>query len=79
MEEIDSRECPFARQFELILSQSKVSAMVFAGNALPVFARTLRVSENTVRSHLKQILQKTNTHREIELVHLRACICVNKL
>ncbi len=75
----DPCACPFARQFELTPAQSKVSALVFAGNTLPVIARTLRVSENTVRSHLKQIFQKTNTYGQMELVHRHARICINKL
>ncbi|NYP99378.1 hypothetical protein G4A36_26890, partial [Escherichia coli] len=29
------------------------------------------ISEHTVRSHLKQIFRKTNTHRQAELMSLR--------
>ena len=43
--------------------------------ALAAIAGTLNVSENTVRSHLKQIFQKTDTHGQMELVHLHARIC----
>jgi DNA-binding CsgD family transcriptional regulator len=35
----------------------------------------LNLSENTVRSHLKQIFQKTDTHGQMELVHLHARVC----
>ncbi|CPK79372.1 LuxR family transcriptional regulator [Bordetella pertussis] len=34
-------------------------------------ARSLHISEHTVRSHLKQIFRKTNTHRQAELMSLR--------
>lgn len=74
----DPLHCPFARRFELTPAQSKVSALVFMGQSLSVVARSLNVSENTVRSHLKQIFQKTNTHGQMELVHLHARICSNR-
>lgn len=74
----DPLHCPFARRFELTPAQSRVSALVFMGQSLPVVARSLKVSENTVRSHLKQIFQKTNTHGQMELVHLHARMCSNR-
>jgi DNA-binding CsgD family transcriptional regulator len=76
--EHDPRSCPFARQFELTPAQARVSALVFTGHALPGVARALQVSENTVRTHLKQIYQKTNTHGQMELVHLHARVCADR-
>lgn len=73
----DPATCVFARQFELTVAQAKVSALVFAGHSLPSMARSLNLSENTVRSHLKQIFQKTETHGQMELVHLHARVCHN--
>ena len=67
--------CVFARQYELTAAQSKVSALVFAGQSLSTIAQSLNLSENTVRSHLKQIFQKTETHGQMELVHLHARVC----
>ena len=67
--------CIFARRYELTAAQAKVSALVFAGQSLASIARSLNVSENTVRSHLKQIFQKTDTHGQMDLVHLHARIC----
>jgi DNA-binding CsgD family transcriptional regulator/PAS domain-containing protein len=67
--------CGFARQYELTVAQAKVSALVLAGQPLSRIARSLNVSENTVRSHLKQIFQKTETHGQMELVHLHARVC----
>jgi DNA-binding CsgD family transcriptional regulator len=75
----DPRSCAFARQFELTPAQAKVSALVFAGHPLSSVAQKLSVSDNTVRSHLKQVYQKTNTHAQMELVHLHAQICADQV
>jgi DNA-binding CsgD family transcriptional regulator len=69
--------CAFAHQYELTAAQARVSALVFAGQPLAEIARSLNVSENTVRSHLKQIFQKTDTHSQMDLVHLHARVCVS--
>lgn len=71
----DPATCAFAGQFELTAAQAKVSALVLAGMSLSRVAQSLNVSENTVRSHLKQIFQKTGTHGQMELVHLHARVC----
>lgn len=76
--EHDPRSCPFARQFELTPAQARVNALVFSGHPLSNIARALHVSENTVRTHLKQIFQKTNTHGQMELVHLHARVCADR-
>jgi len=71
----DASSCIFARQYELTAAQAKVGALVFAGQSLAMISLTLNLSENTVRSHLKQIFQKTGTHGQMELVHLHARVC----
>lgn len=71
----DPATCVFARQFELTAAQAKVNSLVFAGQPLSTIAHSLNLSENTVRSHLKQIFQKTDTHGQMELVHLHARVC----
>ncbi|MBL8540846.1 MAG: helix-turn-helix transcriptional regulator [Betaproteobacteria bacterium] len=71
----DLRTCSFVRQFGLSPAQARVGVMIVSGHSLTETARKLHVSENTVRSHLKQIFQKTNTHGQVELVHLHARIC----
>lgn len=73
----DPAACAFARQYELTAAQAKVSALVFGGKPLSTIALSLRVSENTVRSHLKQIFQKTCTHGQMDLVHLHARTCAS--
>jgi len=71
----DPATCVFARHYELTAAQARVSALVMAGQPLARIAQSLNVSENTVRSHLKQIFQKTETHGQMELVHLHARVC----
>ena len=61
----DPASCVFARQYELTTAQAKVSALVLAGQPLSRVAQSLNVSENTVRSHLRQIFQKTETHGQM--------------
>lgn len=73
----DPTTCAFARQYALTVAQAKVSALIFAGQPLSSIARSLNVSENTVRSHLKQVFQKTNTHCQMNLVHLHARVCTS--
>ncbi|AOY94347.1 hypothetical protein BKK79_20470 [Cupriavidus sp. USMAA2-4] len=69
------QDCQFARHFKLSEAQARVSALVFAGHSIASLAQALHVSENTVRSHLKQIFQKTDTHGQMELVRLHAQHC----
>lgn len=71
----DPSTCAFARQFDLTPAQARVSALMFAGQSLSAVAHQLNLSENTVRSHLKQIFSKTETHGQMELAHLHARIC----
>jgi len=71
--------CYFAKQFGLTPAQAKVSALVFMGQSVTTAASSLYVSENTVRSHLKQVFQKTNTHGQMELFRLHARVCSNHI
>lgn len=75
--EHDLHTCSFVRQFGLSPAQARVGVMIISGHSLADTARKLHVSDNTARSHLKQIFQKTNTHGQMELVHLHARICSN--
>jgi DNA-binding CsgD family transcriptional regulator len=69
--------CSFVKQFRLSPAQARVSVLIVTGHSLADTARKLHVSENTARSHLKQVFQKTNTHGQMELVHLHARNCVD--
>lgn len=73
----DPRACAFARQYALTPAQARVSSLVFCGRSLQDAAIALGVSENTIRSHLKQVFEKTDTHGQLELVHLHARVCGN--
>ena len=75
--EHDLHTCSFVKQFGLSPAQARVGVMLISGHSLADVARKLHVSDNTARSHLKQIFQKTNTHGQMELVHLHARICSN--
>ena len=67
--------CAFPSLFGLTAAQGRLVARILAGESLAGASRALGVSENTVRSHLKQIYLKTDTHSQIELVHLHARVC----
>jgi DNA-binding CsgD family transcriptional regulator len=75
--EHDLHTCSFVKQFGLSPAQARVSVMIISGHSLTDTARKLHVSDNTARSHLKQIFQKTHTHGQMELVHLHARTCGN--
>ncbi|AET90827.1 helix-turn-helix transcriptional regulator [Caballeronia cordobensis] len=74
--EDDHADCAFVRQFGLSPAQARMSSLIVTGHSIASAARALHVSENTARSHLKQIFQKTDTHSQMELVHLHGRICV---
>lgn len=54
--------------FGLTLTEGKVAALVFQGHSTREIARARDVSLETVRSHIKSVLQKTETNRQAELV-----------
>jgi DNA-binding CsgD family transcriptional regulator len=68
-------DCSLVRQFGLSPAQARMSSLIVTGHSIASAARELHVSENTARSHLKQIFQKTDTHSQMELVHLHGRIC----
>ncbi|MBM3359713.1 MAG: helix-turn-helix transcriptional regulator [Betaproteobacteria bacterium] len=72
----DFRTCTFVKQFRLSPAQARMSVLIVTGHRLADAAHRLHVSENTARSHLKQVFQKTNTHGQLELVHLHARCCI---
>ena len=48
-----------------------LQAIVETGG-VPDIAAALGVSDSTVRTHLKQLFEKTATHRQVDLVKLLA-------
>lgn len=73
--EHDMGRCVFPRLFALTPAQARLAGLVLSGTGLSDCARRLGVSENTVRSHLKQIYQKTDCHGQLDLVRLHAQVC----
>lgn len=71
----DFRTCTLVKHYGLSPAQARVGVMIVTGHSLAETAKKLHVSDNTVRSHLKQVFQKTNTHGQMELVHLHARVC----
>jgi DNA-binding CsgD family transcriptional regulator len=51
-------------------AEARVATRIGHGTALEVIAEELGISLSTVRNHLKQIFEKTGTHRQAELVRL---------
>jgi DNA-binding CsgD family transcriptional regulator len=75
--EDDHTDCAFVHQFGLSPAQARMNALIVTGHSIANAALALHISENTARSHLKQIFQKTDTHSQMELVHLHGRVCLS--
>jgi DNA-binding CsgD family transcriptional regulator len=53
-------------------AQAEVARHLFAGRNVEQAAASLRVSPNTVRTHLKQVFTKCEVQSQAELMHLLA-------
>jgi len=51
-------------------AEAEVVAELFAGHSVEEVARTLHVSPNTVRTHLKRIFSKCEVQSQAELMHV---------
>lgn len=60
------------RLYGLTQTEAKVAGKLAEGDRVDEIREVLSVSHNTVRTHVKHILQKTNTKRQTELVRLLA-------
>ena len=56
--------------YRLTPSESRIAALLAVGLTVEEVARARRVSEATLRSHLRSIFSKTGVRRQAELVHL---------
>ena len=72
-----SQVCAFSKLYQLTPAQARLTGLILSGHTRADAARRLQVSENTVRSHLKQIFLKTDTHGQMDLVQLHAKICAD--
>lgn len=68
-------KCFFSDLYDFTPAQAGLSALIFSGYTLTDAAKSLHISDNTIRSHLKQIYLKTNTHGQMELLQLHGRIC----
>ena len=56
--------------FGLTPAEAAVARRIMRGDGIKAAARALRVAPNTVRTHLSRVFEKTETHRQAELVRL---------
>lgn len=56
--------------YGLTTAEARVLYHVVLGRSLIQTSQILELSEGTVRTHIKRIFSKTNTHRQNELLHL---------
>jgi len=59
-----------ARLFALTPAESRVAFLLSQGKSLAETAAELSLSKNTIRTHLAQLLSKTHTHRQSELLRV---------
>jgi len=57
-------------QFGLTAAQSALAIEIVQGHTLQACAQRLGISQNTARTHLSRIFEKTDTKRQAELVRL---------
>lgn len=60
------------QEYHLTPAEASVTIRLAAGASLRAASKQLNISIWTARSHLRSIFQKTNTHRQAELVALLA-------
>ena len=61
---------PLAQIFALTPVETRLVAQLVQGRNVQEAARALHLKVETVRTYLKQVFQKTGTHRQVELVQL---------
>jgi DNA-binding CsgD family transcriptional regulator len=67
---ISERSALMAQTFRLTRRESEVLPYLLQGRSARYIADVLFVSENTVRSHIRRILEKTGTHSKQNLVDI---------
>lgn len=60
----------FRSTLNLTPKESRLSALLLEGRSVKECAEVLSIKENTARQHLKQVLQKSGTHRQGQLIAL---------
>jgi DNA-binding CsgD family transcriptional regulator len=67
---ITDRINAFADLFGLTSAEARVVSQLVSGGGLPKAASGLNIARSTARSHLTNIMEKTGTHRQAELVRI---------
>jgi DNA-binding CsgD family transcriptional regulator len=62
--------------FGLTLTEARLAEQLAAGKSVTNAAEALLITEETVRTHLKSILSKTDTHRQGQLIALLASFAI---
>lgn len=62
--------CPLAEHFSLTPVEVRLVSQLMKGLSVQEAATALQLKVQTVRTYLKQIFQKTGTHRQVELMQL---------
>jgi DNA-binding CsgD family transcriptional regulator len=58
--------------YHLTPAEARLAALILRGYSLHAAARTLRVSNNTARTHMNRIYDKTQTHRQVDFIRFVA-------
>lgn len=61
---------PVCRLYGLSTVETRLACQLVAGRSLQEASQTMRIKEQTARSYLKQVFQKTGVKRQAELVRL---------
>ena len=74
MTPVSARELPSAGViqglFDLTAAETKVAQMIANGDTVEGIATNAKISQETVRSHLKSVFSKTGTSRQASLAIL---------
>jgi DNA-binding CsgD family transcriptional regulator len=65
----------FASTFSVTLGELRVLKLLFSGRSIEEISGMLKLSRNTVRTHVKALFAKTGTTRQAELLRL-ACFSI---
>ena len=60
--------------YGLTPAEARVALAASSGAAIPVVAMSLRLSQNTIKTHLRRIYAKTGTSRQAELARVIASL-----
>jgi DNA-binding CsgD family transcriptional regulator len=63
-----------AKIYELTDAQTRVLHVILDTGSATTAALSLRLSENTVKTHMRHILRKTNARNQIDLLKLAAAL-----